>query len=121
MPAKVSRRNLFAGAMVAAVAGPASKSAAAITAVDPAILAVIEELETVAGWEPFNSAVAKCYAAYRMRVVLGLDVPDPKLARDYVVMQHEDFERYKRTIWYERALAEGRAIVPPPSLSILGA
>lgn len=81
---------------------------------DAALLAVIEQLEAHEGWENCDVVWAKAFAAYRLRQALGLPLPDCTKAEDHVQSQRDRFERWRRTVWYERAVAEGRVPMISP-------
>lgn len=81
---------------------------------DPAaIVAVILDLESVQGWEASGVACAKAYAAYRIRQAMGLDLPDPELARGHLQYQKGVWDAYKGSAWYERDQQMGKLYTAP--------
>lgn len=95
-------------------AGAALGVATAVAA-DPAeatdrarMIAVIEALEAVQGWEMSCIAAAKVFAARQMRLALGLDLPEPEVAQMHVEFQQDAFARYQRTILHDRDIEAGK-------------
>lgn len=106
----MSRRSLITALPIAGV----SISLPTIAQPDSgAIINVIQELEAWQGWEPSNIIAAKAYAAYRMREVMALDLPNPKYAQLHIDGQLCEFERYQKSVWFERDRAEGKIISAP--------
>lgn len=111
----MSRRTLLTTLPATGVALALPSAARA----DPALLDVIHELEGWQGWEASCVVAAKAYAAYRMREALGMELPDPEYARMHLDYQGRSFEDYKRTVWFERDMADGKVMLPPrPSASL---
>lgn len=78
-----------------------------------ALLGVLHELEDWQGWEPSCIVAAKAYAAYRLRQALQMELPDPEYAQLHLEYQNQTFESYRRSLLFERAIAEGKTIIPP--------
>ncbi len=111
VPDRLTRRSLFVGAplVAAPLAVPSLAKAEEPRETDwDRVIRVIEQLEAWQGWERSGIVAAKAFAARRMRKALGLDLPDPKLAQMHVDLQRQAFEEYRRTVWSERDVAEGR-------------
>lgn len=101
----MNRRDLFSLAPLALV----SPAFAATPETDrDRMVRVIEQLEAYQGWEPSSTVAAKAFAAYQMRKAMGLDLPDPQTAQMHVDYLRSDFDRYQRTVWYERDVADGK-------------
>ena len=111
LPATSTRRGLFAGALAATLA-PAARAGAPAEA--SRLLAVIDELEGAPMWYSSLTYTAQHYAAFRMRLALGLPLPDPEHARAHLDMLRSKFEDYQRTVYFDRDMAAGKVIVPPP-------
>lgn len=107
----LTRRNLLTALPIsgAALALPAN----AYPETKASILAVIEELETVQGWEASNVSAARAYAAYRIREALGMDLPSEEQPQMHIDYQNQSYKDYQRTVWFERDQREGK-IMPAP-------
>jgi hypothetical protein len=113
----MSRRTLLSALPVIGVAATLPKQAKASDR--STVLAVISELENWQGWEPSSTVCAKAFAAYRLRQALGMDLPDPALARDHLYFQNQSWDSYKRTVWFERNQLEGKHYSPPLPVSAI--
>lgn len=112
-----TRRSVLAGLGVMPVAAATPVLDVQPVAEDGRIarmVEVIEQLETVQGWQAFDIVCCKAFAAYRMRQALGLELPDPERASDHIHMTRRSFEAWQRTIWYERDLAAGKVATLSP-------
>lgn len=118
MKEQISRRTLLTTFPASGVA-LALPSAAAAQA-NPAILALIHELEGWQGWERSGVVAAKAYAAYRLREALGLDLPDPEYARLHLEFQGQSYEDYRRSYQYQRDCQEGAILKAPRPVSSIG-
>lgn len=113
----LTRRALLTNLPAAGVALTLPDIAAAQT--ESAILEVLLELESWEGWEASSVVAAKCYAAYRIREALRLELPDPEKARLHLDYQRRSFEDYRRSVWFERDREKSKTMAPPrPSASI---
>lgn len=107
---EIDRRSFLRSAPVVGFAAMVANTGAVHAApADPALLALIEELESIPGYEPSAMAVGRQYAAYRLRLTLGLEIPEPtrKGAEMYVADQHRGYQTYLGSLWHERDLAAG--------------
>jgi hypothetical protein len=109
----MSRRALLTCLPCAAVAIPLVAGGTAADAAAPDIdlarlVDVIEQLETVQGWEASGIVAAKAFAAWQMRKALGLALPDPVRAQMHVDFQNQNFEGYQRSAWFERDRDAGK-------------
>ncbi|WP_157970964.1 hypothetical protein [Pseudogemmobacter bohemicus] len=82
-----------------------------------ALLAVIEDLEGAEGYDIAAMASGKLYAAYLIRVALGLDVPEEtrKEAQHCIEFRNGAYERYLKSHYREIDLAAGKVVKAPPS------
>lgn len=72
------------------------------------MIRVIEQLETVQGWEKSSVIAAKAFAAWQMRKALCLNLPAPDRAQMHVDFQHQEFVGYRRSAWFERDRDAGK-------------
>jgi len=115
--AAMSRRTLLTALPASGVALTLPSSALAEDC--SAIIEVIRELENSQSWETSSVVAAKAYAAYRMRKAMGLDMPDSEYARMHLDYQGQSFEDYRRTVWFERDMADGKVMQPPRPSALL--
>jgi hypothetical protein len=111
----MDRRNFITAAAALPLAGGAA--AVADSRGMNAVLSVIEELEASQGWEAFDIAAAKAYAAYKMRQALGLELPAGHRAQDHVDCQRRKWDDYQRTCLPEFDARNGRTYKFTESLS----
>ncbi|MEM6890896.1 MAG: hypothetical protein AAF636_22580 [Pseudomonadota bacterium] len=78
-----------------------------------ALNSLVDELEEAQGWEPYNVAMARAYAAYRLRQALGMPLPDPKCAQAHIDMQRGQYQSYQRSYLHELDVKNGE-VSPPP-------
>ena len=110
--APLTRRSLF-GALPATGAMlllPAPAPAAGRSAV----LDIIQELEGWQRWETISVIYTKAYVAYRLRLALDLEPPDPDTAMGHLHFQKGSWDHYRGSIRYELDQKEGRECTPPP-------
>lgn len=112
-----TRRSVLAGLGVMPVAAETPVLAVQLVEEDDRIarmVEVIEQLEAAQGWEASNVVCCKAFVAYRMRQALGLDLPNPEHAETHVHFQRDSFERWQRTVLYERDIAAGKVATLSP-------
>ncbi len=113
MSAPVLPRRRFIAAipgMGVALAGSALASESAVLPGRQAALAeLVDTLEAQRGWEATNIHAAKAFAAWQIRRVMGMEMPDDGNARQHVAFQRDCFERYRKSAWFEKDRRDGVA------------
>lgn len=108
----MDRRSFITAAAIAPLAGSVGAGALAPddgqSSQHQEMVAVIEALEAWQGWGNSSVSAAKAFAAFKMRMALGLPLPDPESAQQHIDRQRSTFDSYKATYWYERDIAAGK-------------
>lgn len=109
--ATIKRRSLLNLPVIGA--GLALATPAVADETTDALTALVDELERYQGWAPHSVAMAKAYAAYRIRQAVGMPLPDPKDAQAHIDMQRGQYEAYRKSYFYEKHIADGEEVNPP--------
>lgn len=101
------REFILAGSAVALPAFPVRSSSATDNLDRTHLVQIIEQLENYQGWESSCVIAAKCFAAWQFREALLLPLGNSKYPQMHIDFQHDNFERYQRTVWAERDRENG--------------
>ncbi len=80
------------------------------------LIRAIEELEVEKEWESTSTSAAKAYCAYKIRAALGLEIVDEAKAKQHVNFHSEQFEAYRRSVWFCEKPENGNTVLSSDTL-----